>query len=291
MSDKKIYREASTVKWHHGDIRQELKPYSFMNMMQEAAGKHANLMNFGYDALQESNQIWVLSRIKVRFEQFPKWGDNVTIETWHKGMQSLFGLRDFILHAEDGSNAVVATSSWLIMNAKTRRIERGNVFNSTSEILNDGNKTNAIETPCDRLKTQPDMEFVREHVVKYSDIDNLMHTNNAKYAEWITDSINFELIKTHRIKEFQINYNSETLLGDKIEIWAKEIETPADIKAANNIPENNIPENNIPENCNQNNCNQSNCNQNNCNSRTLYFEGRKNGKAAFESIFTLVPVE
>ena len=96
-----------------------------------------------------------------------------------------------------------------------------------------------------------------------------MHTNNAKYAEWITDSIDIELFKTHRIKEFQINYNSETLLGDKIDIYRKEIQTPEDILQANNIQQG----------------------ENNTASRTFYFEGRKNGKAAFESIFTFVPTE
>ncbi len=260
----RTYTEKNIVKWHHIDVRQELKPYAFMNMMQEIAGNHANRLNFGYDALQQSNQIWVLSRIKVRFEQYPKWGDNLELETWHKGMQSLFGLRDFVLHKEDGSKAVVATSSWLIMNARTRRIERSNVFNSSSEILNEGNMQNAIETPCDRLKSQPDMELVREHTVMYSDLDNLMHTNNAKYAEWIMDSIDFEFIKTHRIKEFQINYNAETKIGEKIEIYRKEIETPEQIRKENNLDSG---------------------------SRTFYFEGRKEGKSAFEGIYTFIPME
>lgn len=264
MTNRNTYSENNIVKWHHVDIRQELKPYAFLNMMQEIAGNHANTLKFGYDTLQESNQIWVLSRIKVRFMEYPQWGEHLSLETWHKGMQSLFGLRDFILHKEDGTKAVCATSSWLIMNAKTRRIERNNVFNSNSEILNNGNKTNAIETSCDKLKPQSEMEFVREHTVMYSDIDNLMHTNNAKYIEWIIDSINFDIIKTHRIKEFQINYNAETKLGEKIEIYRKEIATPQDVKLANDLDNN---------------------------SRTFYFEGRKDGKCAFESIFTLVAVE
>lgn len=270
------YTEESIVKWHEVDIRQEMRPYAFMNLAQEIAGTHANSLHFGYNDLKESNQIWVLSRIKVRYIKYPKWGNRVSLETWHKGMQSLFGLRDFILreietapnskqeYDKDSNACILATSSWLIMNSKTRKLERSNVFNANSEILQNANMQNAIEESCGRLRTQPDMQKVSEHTVMYSDIDNLMHTNNAKYAEWITNSIDIEIFKKYRIKEFQINFNAETLLGDKVEIFCKEIETPAKIIEANNLGSN---------------------------SRTLYFEGRKEGVAAFESLFTFIPAE
>lgn len=273
------YTEESIVKWHDVDIRQEMRPYAFMNLAQEIAGTHASSLHFGYNDLKESNQIWVLSRIKVRYVKYPKWGNRISLQTWHKGMQSLFGLRDFVLREKDvageckydcasndtgGNICILATSSWLIMNSKTRKIERSNVFNANSGILQMTGGDNAIEEPCERLRTQPDMQKIAEHTVMYSDIDNLMHTNNAKYAEWITNSIDIGVFKKYRIKEFQINFNAETRLGEKIEIFCKEIETPAKIAEANNLS---------PD------------------SRTFYLEGRKEGTVAFESLFTFVPAE
>lgn len=257
------YKEDSTILWHNVDLRQELKPYAFLNLTQKIAGNHANRLHFGYNDLKECEQTWVLSRIKVRYNNYPKWQDNVTLETWHKGMQSLFGLRDFILHSEDGANAVVATSSWLIMNSRTRRIERANNFYNNPDILNQANKTNAIEEPCDKLKSCPEMELVRTHEVKLSDLDALGHTNNAKYSEWTTDSIDPEIFCNYRIKEFQINFNAETRLGEKIEIWSKEIETPEVIRTTNNLG---------PD------------------SRTFCFEGKRDGKSVYEAIYTFIPV-
>ena len=266
------YKEESTILWHNVDLRQEIKPYAFLNLMQEIAGNHANKLHFGYNDLKECEQTWVLSRIKVRYNSWPKWQEKVTLETWHKGMQSLFGLRDFILHtaaealAEGaqyvGAPAVVATSSWLIMNSRTRRIERANNFYNNPEILNQANSKNAIEEPCDRLKCPADMELVSEHIVKYSDLDALGHTNNAKYAEWTTDSFAPEIFENYRVKEFQINFNAETKLGEHIEIWSKEIETPEQIRA---------------------------CNALGADSRTFCFEGRRDGKSVYEAIFTFIP--
>lgn len=258
------YKEESTILWHNVDLRQELKPYAFLNLTQEIAGNHANKLHFGYNDLKECEQTWVLSRIKVRYNTYPKWQDKVTLETWHKGMQSLFGLRDFILHTEDGTPAVVATSSWLIMNSRTRRIERTNNFYNNPEILNQANLRNAIDEPCDRLKGQQEMTLVREHTVKFSDLDALGHTNNAKYSEWTTDSIDPEIFRNFRIKEFQINFNAETRIGEKIEIWCKEIDTPGQICITNET---------TPEK-----------------SRTFYFEGKRDGKSVYEAIYTFIAV-
>lgn len=262
MFRENSYKEESLVKWHHVDLRKEIRPYAFMNLAQEIAGMHANALHFGYYDLLAINQVWVLSRIRVRFLQYPKWGDQIWLETWHKGMQSLFGLRDFVLHAPDGSDAVLATSSWLIMNVQTRKIERNNAFNMSPEIQKQVNHANALEEPCERLRSQPDMELIREHTVKYSDIDYLLHTNNAKYAEWITDSIDQEIIQNYRVKEFQINFNSEAKLGETIQIYRKETETPEKQKTENQL--------------------EAGC-------RTFYFEGRRNGVIVFESQFTFIP--
>ncbi|MBR5856005.1 MAG: hypothetical protein IKY70_01870 [Bacteroidales bacterium] len=259
------YREESSILWHNVDLRQEIKPYAFLNLTQEIAGNHANRLNFGYNDLKECEQTWVLSRIKVRYNNYPKWQDKITLETWHKGMQSLFGLRDFALLTEEGSQAIVATSSWLIMNSKTRRIERDNNFYNNPEILKQANPRNAIEEPCDRLKSQKEMELKGEHIVKYSDLDALGHTNNAKYAEWTTDCIDSEILENYRIKEFQINFNAETRLGEQIELWLKEIDTPENICTTNNITKEE--------------------------SRTVYIEGKREGKSVCEAIFTFVPLE
>lgn len=256
------YKEESGILWHNVDLRQEIKPYAFLNMMQEIAGNHANKLHFGYNDLMECEQTWVLSRIKVRYNSWPKWQDRVTLETWHKGMQMLFGLRDFVLHTEEGDPAIVSTSSWLIMNSRTRRIERANNFYNNPEILSQANSKNAIEEPCDRLKSPAQMEVVGEHIVKYSDLDALGHTNNAKYAEWTTDCIAPEIFRNYRVKEFQINFNAETKLGEHIEIWSKEIETPENIRSTNALGDD---------------------------SRTFCFEGKRDGKSVYEAIFTFIP--
>ena len=248
---KNSYTKEILVEWHNCNIRGELRPSAFLNHTQEIAGLHANILGFGYKDLIKENQVWVLSRVKVKYLLYPKWGDTLTLETWHKGMLSLFGLRDFVLHDSLGRRAVVATTSWLIMNTRTRRIDRSTIFNSEAYIMSRNNDSNAIEEPCGRIRRLPQMDYARRHTVLYSDVDMIGHTNNAKYIEWITDSIEVEFLKCHRISEFQINFNAETRIGEQIDIYKKEATGES--------------------------------------GRTLFFEGRRGDETVFEGKFAFTP--
>ncbi|MEG0518112.1 MAG: thioesterase [Bacteroidales bacterium] len=219
----KTYKENFVVKWHEIDGGMELKPYAFMNMAQEVANVHSAMLKFGYKELIALNEIWVLSRIKIQYMQPPKWGDCVSMETWHKGKYGLCWLRDFSLCNQAGEEIAVATSSWVIMNTNTRRIERNTIFERSPDIINLTGSRNVIDPPCDKIAVVPDPEFVRNHHVMYSDIDFNLHANNAKYIEWIMDSIPLEYFKQYKFREMQVNYISEAKFGDVIKISKHEI--------------------------------------------------------------------
>ena len=71
------------------DAAWRLKPASFMNMAQEAAGCHAVELGFGYDDLIAKNTAWILSRVRVDFLDTPLWREDMTLTTWHKGLNRL----------------------------------------------------------------------------------------------------------------------------------------------------------------------------------------------------------
>ena len=118
------YTQNITIPCYDTDASWRLKPVSFMNLAQEAAGCHAVHLGFGYDDLIASNTAWILSRMHIEFVDTPKWRDEVTLQTWHKGLNRLFFLRDFIMTDGDGKPLVKATSSWLVLNLETRKLVR-----------------------------------------------------------------------------------------------------------------------------------------------------------------------
>lgn len=211
------YTEKHIVPCYDTDASWRLKPTSFMNMAQEAAGRHAVYLGFGYDDLIVSNTAWILSRVHVEFVDTPKWREELTLHTWHKGLNRLFFLRDFLVTDNEGKTRVKATTSWLVLNLETRRLVRD------PKLLEEGTvcTENVIETPADKVQMPKDAvpELVRRHTVSYSDIDTNGHTNNAMYMQWAMNSVDYETASSRPVKEFTINFNHETKAGDVVDIY------------------------------------------------------------------------
>ena len=193
-----------------------------MNLAQEAAGQHAVYLGFGYDDLIVSNTAWILSRLNIKFLDTPLWRDEITLTTWHKGLNRLFYIRDFVLTDKDGKERVKATTSWLVMNLENRRLVRDPKLVDMDGICTD----DAIETPADKVQMPKDVEaeYVMDHRVSYSDVDTNGHTNNAMYMQWAMDTVEYEIASTRPVNEVTINFNHETKAGDIISLYRTSVE-------------------------------------------------------------------
>lgn len=211
------FEQKFTIPCYDTDASWRLKPSSFMDLAQEAAGQHAVYLGFGYDDLIATNTAWILSRVHVEFVDAPKWRENITLRTWHKGLNRLFFLRDFILTDDQGRERVKATTSWLVLNLETRRLVRDPKLMEEGTVCTD----NVIETPADKVVMPKDIEpqYVMDHHVAYSDVDMNGHTNNAMYMQWAMDAVDYDIASTRPVKWFTINFNHETKPGDIVALY------------------------------------------------------------------------
>ncbi len=213
---KKFEKKLKVVSYDT-DAASRMKPSAFMNHAQEAANVHADILGFGYEDLMRKRVVWILSRMHIKFYEYPKWRDEVLLATWHKGPERLFYLRDFLVTAEDGRTLVAATTSWLTLNIDTRRLVR----DSGIEMGHGNYGEHAIEKPCEKLQVPKDIEaeFVGDHKVSYSDVDVNEHTNNAMYSVWALDAVGYNLMMEKELSEFIINFNHESKPGEIVSIY------------------------------------------------------------------------
>ena len=196
-----------------------LKPAAFMDMAQEIAYWAASELGFGYDDLHVHHTAWVLSRMHFHFGNPPKWRDNVTLYTWHKGADGLFYLRDFYLQDPLGNRLVTATSSWVVIDERTRRLVRPEDLQDLMGL--DDKVDDAIEERAPKVAMPRGMEPepAGEHTVVYSDVDIIGHTNNARYMVWAMDCIDYETASTRRVRDVYINFNKETTPGSTVQLF------------------------------------------------------------------------
>ena len=206
------------VPCYHTDASFYLKPAAFMDMAQEIAYWAAHELGFGYDDLHVHHTAWVLSRLHFHFENPPKWRDDVTLFTWHKGVDGLFFLRDFYLQDAAGSRLVTCTSSWVVIDERTRRLVRPEEL---QDKLNTGCVEDAIaeRAPKVAMPRGAEPEPAGAHTVLYSDIDIIGHTNNARYMVWAMDCIDYETASGRRVRDAYVNFNKETIPGDAVELF------------------------------------------------------------------------
>ena len=206
-----------TIPCYNTDASWRLKPSAFMDLAQEAAGLHAVYLGFGYDDLIKTKTAWILSRVHVEFPDTPLWREEMTLTTWHKGLNRLFFIRDFVMTDKQGRERVKATTSWLVLNLETRSMVRDPNLVEEGTICTE----NAIENQADKVRMPREVEAepVHEHVVGYSDVDMLGHANNAMYMQWAMDAVDYELASTKPVKEFTINFNHEIKAAEKVTLY------------------------------------------------------------------------
>lgn len=192
-------------------------------IMQEAAWDHAISFGLGYSQMLDRGLIWVLSRLKIRVFDFPRWGETIRIRTWPAGIHRLFALRDFQVLDEASASIGEAASAWLILDEKSRRPARIEpLFHEmkipTRESLFE------FEENLERLPSPHGYQTQPFFPVRVSDLDWHNHVNNVKYMEWISDSYTLEFHTHFQVAAFEIDFLSETHYGDEISICTQELE-------------------------------------------------------------------
>ena len=181
--------------------------------MQDIAWEHASILGFGYDNLKKDQQFWVLSRLLVKIDRRPIWGENFTLETWSRGTDGFYGYRDFNFLDESGKNIVQATSSWLVINTETKRIVRLTEFNNFPKYEESvfGENSGKVNSP----KNDAELQFTP---VLFNEIDINQHFNTGRYIERIIDSYDFGFHEKYDLVEFEINFLKEGLPTDRLAV-------------------------------------------------------------------------
>jgi medium-chain acyl-[acyl-carrier-protein] hydrolase len=193
----------------------KLNCYSIFNYMQDIASDHAVKLGFGKDDLMRNNQFWVLSRIYAVITEWPSWAETIIIKTWPNGTDKLFALRNYEVKYPDGRVIASGTSSWLILDRSTRKVQRpDSILTQLNPNLNlDGSQVRSA------VKIEPSAEtghISPPYRVKISDLDVNLHTNNVQYLKWVIDSYNLYFITKNTPQSVEINYLAESLYDQEI---------------------------------------------------------------------------
>jgi len=195
----------------------KLNLYSLFNYMQDIASYHAIKLGFGRDDLLRDNRFWVLSRMYSVISEWPLWEDTIIVKTWPNGTDKLFALRNYEVTFPDGRHVAYGSSSWLILDHTTKKVQR------PDSILSGYNPNLHSDRSPIRYasKLEPAAEdgmVTPVFRIKISDLDVNLHSNNVRYLNWVCDTYNLDFVMKNFPLSAEINYLAESIYDEKISI-------------------------------------------------------------------------
>ena len=204
------------------DCNDRLRPNAFMSLAQEIGDADVERSGAGYRQLAPRGLAWILARMHFTVLEPAVWKEKVNLETWHRGVQGPFFIRDYVLWGEDGTRKVTGAASWVVLDTNDRKLIRTQdalgIFGAAPAC------TDAADDPCPKIVFPRGAEITRcpRRKVSFSDLDHNGHTNNTMYVSWALDCLPAEVTTRSLCREVFINFSRETLLGEEIELHTAE---------------------------------------------------------------------
>jgi medium-chain acyl-[acyl-carrier-protein] hydrolase len=207
-----IYQENFTIPSYLINPERQLTMSALLQIFQEMGYNHVKVGGFDDETMQEMGLFWVLNRLRLNVIRYPKWHDEVVLQTWMSRLASPFYVRNFRLLDSEGNELANACSLWILLDTTNRKPvkkfdEKGFPY------LPDEHADCGLPEKI-RIANPIWNETKNFYTIKHSDLDIAGHCNNAKYLTIVLDALN----KNIKYKYLEINYNQESMLGDTLEI-------------------------------------------------------------------------
>ncbi|MBN1799390.1 MAG: hypothetical protein JW822_12495 [Spirochaetales bacterium] len=211
MQKDGIWQQNFRVRADEMDRFGRLSPLALFNYLQEAAGRHAHSLGFGVAQLLEKKQNWMLSRFFMQINSYPRYGDEITVQTWPCGVDRFFALRDFLVFDHKKHILCRATSSWLLIDLNTRRILRLEQLLDHCTVAK-----RALDKTLQKLPRPLIHEIQKEFTVRLNDIDVNQHANSVAFLEWILEAVPLTTQNSQILSTLEINYQAEAKYEEEI---------------------------------------------------------------------------
>jgi medium-chain acyl-[acyl-carrier-protein] hydrolase len=210
-----IWETTTKIKAFDVDANGLLKVNTILDYFQDAASNDAERLNFGYSIFVPMGLTWVLSWAKFEFINYPRFMDEIKIQSWGKKQYKLYSIRDYLMFDSKDEIICKGTSAWLLIDSKSLRPK---ILPQLFPDIKMFDSKDVLPDIPKKINSSAQQEIVYKTQIRYSDIDLNQHANNAKYIELMLDCFDQEFHKKHTIKSLTVSYIAQSKYGDEIQL-------------------------------------------------------------------------
>ena len=218
-----IYEQTWTIDSRDADLWGQCRPSALLGYLQEAAtGASAEIGADRRTMVEDYRCFWMLARIWVELDRPLRWGESLTVRTWHRPPKGASIYRDFDLFCGE-EQVGQAVSTWALADVDSRKLAR---MERVAGLL-EGNRNEKGEKTItlSRLRLPEEMTFAEERLARYSETDLNGHVNNTRYADYACDALHVEELEPgHFLHRIQIGFLAECRPGERLSLFCGERE-------------------------------------------------------------------
>ena len=189
--------------------------------MQRTTFSHSQLIGLDHQTMiDRDNAFWVITKMKVVCNNSIGANQKLTLKTWTRKPQTVRFLRDLQIKQKN-KILVKGVSEWCCLDYKTRTLRRSNSIKYPDLQMVETKENNLMFTNLKVDVTKKD--FVYTKTIMPTDIDVNLHTNNLKYNVIALDALSLNDLQNKTIKEYEVYFVNESKLGDKIDVYKKQV--------------------------------------------------------------------
>ena len=129
-----IVEQHLRINSYESDLNANIKAVSLQNLLQEVAYRGSEFCKCGPSVMKDRGIFWALNRIHFHIYDYPRWEDDVVLQTWSRGQAGPLWHRNFRM-LKGGQVSVLGTSAWTVVDLKERSIYRGDLGFDPTRIL------------------------------------------------------------------------------------------------------------------------------------------------------------
>lgn len=217
---KSIYSQDCEINFMQCTPNGSLRYTELCNLLQLTAAAHSESGGFSFVDMQQFDQAWVLSKMRIEITNLPKWKDVITVKTWINSLENSRSIRAMEVFV-NGKKCIGAETFWAVFNTQTRRPEGMALSHDHCEKYPENRAT---LLPFSKIEIHEQKETIFERKVVLSDLDIVNHVNNVKYMEWCMDLVDEAIIMKPQITDLNMNFLKELSLKDVVQIHKSQVD-------------------------------------------------------------------
>lgn len=199
------------------NARKQLSIPHLIREFQEAALLSTLRLGVSVLDLEPKGIGWVLLGQYIKLDRTPQLNESCTIVTCPTGFERVFTYRDFHLLDEQGKRIGTASTTWMLMDLKSRRMAQlpdfikilgEKVPPKEEQLPRAGYKLNSLAQGAD----------VRSFQVGHHQLDFNGHLTNPVYVEWMLEGLPAGVLANQELKELAIQFKQEARYGDTVSV-------------------------------------------------------------------------